>query len=174
MGLVTVLWGLLGLLLEVMRNFWPLISKWNPLKGFGVGESNLLACLDWMWLSMCLLVAFGFWGVILARTLQGTNCYLIGNGDTKVLVDTGEHSTSQEFLSNLVSLLHATKTQRITHVLLTHGHYDHQGEVVELLRALKKEGMPTTPVIMKRMMPGGGIILRRGLNASTSKTGKSL
>ena len=91
------------------------------------------------------------------HTLQGTNTYLVGAGcDVKVLVDTGEDSTAEEWLANLISLIRATKTKRLSHVFLTHGHHDHQGGVVKLLKALKKEGMSTAPVVYKRLMPNGG------------------
>ena len=168
MRLDTLLWGLIGLFLELLRKLWPLLSKWNILllkvfRGAKRKQPKNIPRLDSIEhvSNRCFRLLGCNPG---PHTLQGTNCYLVGAGDTKVLIDTGEDSTAEEFLANLIGLLRATKTQRISHVFLTHGHHDHQGGVVKLLNALKKEGIRTSPVVMKRLMPGGGNYPPQGFN----------
>ncbi|XP_065897980.1 endoribonuclease LACTB2-like [Dysidea avara] len=58
-------------------------------------------------------------------TLQGTNTYLIGTGQSRILVDTGE-TNKPEYVSLLRETLQQHKTG-IHHVLITHRHHDHIG-----------------------------------------------
>lgn len=91
------------------------------------------------------------------HTLQGTNTYVVGKGDTKAIIDTGESATSSEWLANLESVLFAQKTRRVSDIFLTHGHHDHQGGVTPLLKRLKTLGMlPLPPRIHMRKVKGGG------------------
>lgn len=64
-------------------------------------------------------------------TLQGTNCYLIGRGRKRVLVDTGEGRA--EFVESLVQVLHGEDCE-ITDVILTHTHVDHIGGLPDLVQ----------------------------------------
>ena len=94
------------------------------------------------------------------HTLQGTNTYVVGKSDTKAIIDTGESATSSEWLANLESVLFAQKTRYVSDIFLTHGHSDHQGGVIALIKRLKMLGMlPTPPKIHmkcgKRFPPKG-------------------
>lgn len=53
-------------------------------------------------------------------TMQGTNTYLIGNGQNRILIDSG--SAVPEYLNNLKSLLLDEKCT-IDRLLLTHYHW---------------------------------------------------
>ncbi|KAJ2855612.1 Beta-lactamase-like protein 2 [Coemansia erecta] len=62
-------------------------------------------------------------------TLQGTNTYVIGRGERRTLVDTGD-GTHPEYYDLLKQCLGASRIDRI---LLTHWHADHIGGVNQLL-----------------------------------------
>ena len=66
-----------------------------------------------------------------AYSLQGTNCYLIGLGPERLLLDTGEGRP--EFLENLLQVLRR-EACKIIGVILTHSHVDHIGGLPALLR----------------------------------------
>jgi glyoxylase-like metal-dependent hydrolase (beta-lactamase superfamily II) len=59
-----------------------------------------------------------------AYTLQGTNTYLLGTGERRMLLDTGEGYPA--YTAVLADVLRA-EGARIARVLLTHHHYDHIG-----------------------------------------------
>lgn len=88
------------------------------------------------------------------HTLHGTNTYLIGAGTELILVDTGEASTSAAWLAAVLSVLQR-RGGRIVHVLLTHGHFDHQGGVCALLAEMARLGMPL-PAVHKRRITASG------------------
>lgn len=80
------------------------------------------------------------------HTLQGTNTWYIGTSSTKILVDTGEDITSKEYCSFLLDVVFkSTNTERLSDILLTHGHCDHQGGVALLLKELKRRN-PNSPL----------------------------
>lgn len=92
------------------------------------------------------------------HTLQGTNIYLITgvNTDEHVLIDTGETVTASKFIDVLFDqVFPQTKTKRISKIILTHGHSDHQGGVKAILQALKQRQMEPLPTIYKRKIPDG-------------------
>ncbi|KAL7961199.1 beta-lactamase-like protein [Trichoderma compactum] len=62
--------------------------------------------------------------------LQGTNTYLVGTGNTRILIDTGEGLP--QWAVNLTRYLEDHDIS-ISHVLLTHWHCDHTGGVADLL-----------------------------------------
>ncbi|TFB01219.1 Lactamase-like protein [Trichoderma ghanense] len=62
--------------------------------------------------------------------LQGTNTYLIGTGNTRILIDTGEGFP--QWAVNVTRYLEDHDVS-ISHVLLTHWHADHTGGVADLL-----------------------------------------
>jgi len=66
-------------------------------------------------------------------TLQGTNTYLVGTGNSRLLVDSGEGGRD-EWIKGLQGVLQEEKC-RVGRLLLTHWHNDHVGgakEVVEM------------------------------------------
>ncbi|EHK20656.1 uncharacterized protein TRIVIDRAFT_49810 [Trichoderma virens Gv29-8] len=62
--------------------------------------------------------------------LQGTNTYLVGTGNTRILIDTGEGLP--QWAVNVTRYLEDHDIS-ISHVLLTHWHGDHTGGVADLL-----------------------------------------
>jgi ribonuclease/clavin/mitogillin len=98
------------------------------------------------------------------HTLQGTNTWLI-KGDTSrhVLVDTGEDVTSKQYVSFLFNeVFPATGTKSLDKILLTHGHADHQGGVVDILNELKARNMLPLPTVHKRKIHNGGQFPEKG------------
>ena len=90
-----------------------------------------------------------------SHTLQGTNTWLVGTTDTKVLIDSGEDVTATKYVTMLLdTVFPLTNTKAISMILLTHGHGDHQGGVEYLMTELKKRGLPT-PRVYKRFIHGG-------------------
>jgi glyoxylase-like metal-dependent hydrolase (beta-lactamase superfamily II) len=61
-------------------------------------------------------------------TLQGTNTYLIGQGPSRILIDTGDGNTKYLTILRQVCKLH--QVEEITDVLLTHSHFDHMGGIL--------------------------------------------
>lgn len=117
-----------------------------------------------------------------SHTLQGTNTWLVGNGPSKILIDTGEDITSEKYVKFLLqTVFPLTKTTNISIILLTHGHGDHLGGVQTLLNELKKLGKPL-PKIFKRQIPNGkfpsgnypceNILQNQIFNASENSTEK--
>jgi endoribonuclease LACTB2 len=58
-------------------------------------------------------------------TLQGTNCYLIGTGSNRLLLDAGD-AKIPEFTKNLKQVLTEEKAE-IKDIVITHWHHDHVG-----------------------------------------------
>ncbi|KAF2133657.1 Metallo-hydrolase/oxidoreductase [Dothidotthia symphoricarpi CBS 119687] len=64
-------------------------------------------------------------------TLQGTNCYIIGTGSQRMLIDTAQGLPEW---ADLISSTLADANMTLSHVFLTHWHGDHTGGVPDLLR----------------------------------------
>lgn len=62
--------------------------------------------------------------------LQGTNTYLVGTGQRRLLIDTGQGF--QSWIDDLINVLDKLNVE-LSHVLLTHWHSDHTGGVPDLL-----------------------------------------
>jgi ribonuclease/clavin/mitogillin len=88
------------------------------------------------------------------HTLQGTNTWLIcgsNNSSNHILIDTGEEGTAEEYIKLLFDrVLSEAGTKRLSKILLTHGHGDHQGGVTRILQELIARNMLPLPTIHKR------------------------
>ena len=66
-------------------------------------------------------------------TLNGTNCYLVGTGRRRLLVDTGEqHFGADAFMHNLSTCLAELGVEGLDGIVITHMHHDHYGNVGRL------------------------------------------
>lgn len=83
-----------------------------------------------------------------AMTLQGTNCYLVGTGKQRILIDTGEGKDG--FVDVLRSAMKNAGCESLEQIIVTHWHHDHLGGVPSLLEAFG-------PVPIRRFVVDGGI-----------------
>ncbi|KAG2229723.1 hypothetical protein BDF21DRAFT_496396 [Thamnidium elegans] len=66
--------------------------------------------------------------------LQGTNTYLLGAGSQKILLDCGEGVP--EYLNHLeTSLTQTDQSAYISDIIISHGHRDHWGGLVDILNS---------------------------------------
>jgi glyoxylase-like metal-dependent hydrolase (beta-lactamase superfamily II) len=113
-----------------------------------------------------------------SHTLQGTNTYLIGTGENKILIDTGENDSAEKYVKLLFDeVFPKTNTKNITTILLSHGHYDHQGGVNLILKEISKRGLKL-PKVYKRIILNGDFPANDGFeclpiqDGQVFKTGK--
>ena len=66
-------------------------------------------------------------------TLNGTNCYLVGTGRKRLLVDTGEqHFGAEAFMNVLSDCMANLGIEGLDGIVITHMHHDHYGNVGRL------------------------------------------
>ncbi|CAN0424610.1 unnamed protein product [Ascophyllum nodosum] len=74
------------------------------------------------------------------HTLQGTNCYLVGAGPRRILVDTGEGVAG--FIELFTEVMGEMGCEGLDAILLTHWHADHVGGVKDIHKALGGQSIP--------------------------------
>ena len=71
-------------------------------------------------------------------TLTGTNCFLIGSGKERVIIDPGdEKHLCEDFFENLTEYLSSSEDFKINKILITHAHSDHIGGLHETMQLLE-------------------------------------
>ncbi|XP_076648547.1 endoribonuclease LACTB2 [Halictus rubicundus] len=81
-------------------------------------------------------------------TLQGTNTYLVGTGSKRILIDTGETETANEYIKALSQVLREEQAV-IEHVVITHWHHDHIGGANAVENMLNTLNPPVRSTIWK-------------------------
>ncbi|KAI3384509.1 hypothetical protein SNEBB_011410 [Seison nebaliae] len=69
-----------------------------------------------------------------AMTLQGTNTYLVGKNEKKILIDCGDENVSK--YTDLLTDYLQRKKYTISDIIVTHHHHDHEGGVGDLFKKL--------------------------------------
>eukprot|EP00927_Polykrikos_kofoidii_P060014 TRINITY_DN55095_c0_g1_i1.p1 TRINITY_DN55095_c0_g1~~TRINITY_DN55095_c0_g1_i1.p1 ORF type:complete len:513 (+),score=92.66 TRINITY_DN55095_c0_g1_i1:34-1572(+) len=88
-------------------------------------------------------------------TLNGTNCYLVGTGRLRLLIDTGEHKIgSDAFMECLRDCMQQNGVEGLEGIIVTHAHHDHYGNVKRLLEVYGK--MPV--YVRDKTRPPGGYL----------------
>ena len=71
-------------------------------------------------------------------SLSGTNCYMIGSGKERIMIDPGdEKSLCKTFYENLGEYLSSTEEFKVNKILLTHAHKDHIGGLHDTIQLLE-------------------------------------
>lgn len=74
-------------------------------------------------------------------TLCGTNCFILGKGKNRVMIEAGDYpERNGKFLENLSQFLQDFKPINLDKIFITHSHIDHFGGVSIVLETLKKYG----------------------------------
>jgi glyoxylase-like metal-dependent hydrolase (beta-lactamase superfamily II) len=80
-------------------------------------------------------------------TLNGTNCYLVGTGPRRILIDTGEGDDKADaFVENLENCMRMNGVTGLQMILITHMHGDHFGGVEALQKKFGKVPVGMIPV----------------------------
>jgi len=151
------------------------------MRGRGEGRGRSLATLeplpDVAALSPLVLRILG--GNPGLYTLQGTNTYLVGSGESRILIDAGE--SRPDYLPRLLSAMEGAGVRRVSDVLISHYHRDHTEGLIELrrhfgpsLRAWKVDppyagahGPSASPVFAEvRPLQGGQVLCTEDGSAS--------
>lgn len=94
-------------------------------------------------------------------TLEGTNCYIIGTGTERILVDTGD-GQHPNWKSFLLESLKKLKVESLSHILITHSHNeailskpcDHSGGVLATLAVASMLSSSKKPRVFKFQREG--------------------
>eukprot|EP00347_Sterkiella_histriomuscorum_P013976 403362637 len=71
-------------------------------------------------------------------TLCGTNCYVVGQGTNRVMIEAGDYpERNQLFLENFKKFLYDQQHVNIDRILITHSHYDHFGGLFDILNIIQ-------------------------------------
>ncbi|TPX41207.1 hypothetical protein SeMB42_g05674 [Synchytrium endobioticum] len=70
-------------------------------------------------------------------SLQGTNCYIVGTGKRRILIDAGQGTP--EFLPLFRDSLAKSGTERISDIIITHRHHDHCGGIPQVSEVIGKD-----------------------------------
>lgn len=71
-------------------------------------------------------------------TLQGTNTYLVGSGDKRILIDTGEPNIAK-YVGELKTALEGAV---IDSIIITHWHHDHVGGISNVIKEVIGHEVP--------------------------------
>ena len=80
--------------------------------------------------------------------LCGTNCFAIGNGSNRVLIDACKKD-HDVFLKNVACFV-TEQNCYIESILITHSHYDHMDGAMNLIELMESLGLQT-PKVYKRL-----------------------
>ncbi|GMF44643.1 unnamed protein product [Phytophthora fragariaefolia] len=69
-------------------------------------------------------------------TLRGTNVYVVGDGPTRLLVDSSDGN--RVFMQRLLEVCDRHGVEQISDLLVTHGHLDHVGGLLQLKKRFPK------------------------------------
>jgi len=87
--------------------------------------------------------------------LSGTNCFVVGRGTLKTLIDPGDlPERNAEFIQNFSDYLDVNAEVKISRILVTHGHFDHFGGVFEAIRLLKEKERATEDLLVFKQLTG--------------------
>ncbi|CAE8664376.1 unnamed protein product [Polarella glacialis] len=94
-------------------------------------EAALPPQADWEQLSQRVLCILG--QNASSYTLNGTNCYLVGTGRSRVLIDAGEEFVGAEaFMDSLAKCMEEFGVDGLDAIVITHMHHDHYGNIGRL------------------------------------------
>ena len=86
-------------------------------------------------------------------TLRGTNCYIIGRGQVRTIVDPGDlPERNASFLKNFSEYLTKNPDFNINRILITHAHADHFGGVQDTIDLLESQNRATSDLTAYKLL----------------------
>jgi endoribonuclease LACTB2 len=74
-------------------------------------------------------------------TLCGTNCFVVGQGKDRVMIESGDYPESNKlFLENFNKFMDDFAGIQISKIFITHAHHDHFGGLYDVLKILIERG----------------------------------